>query len=107
MESVRIAALMMAVLSLMGTSQGGEATPDWEAVAVQVLEETPEKAAQTLLDWAETGQTLPEAEVRSFLEERTETAVSSAAFTTVLDAAEDHFWCNTQAQRFDRLWPVE
>ena len=20
--------------------------------------------------------------------------------------AEDHFWCNTQAQRFDKLWPV-
>ena len=20
---------------------------------------------------------------------------------------EDHFWCNTQAQRFDKLWPVE
>ena len=90
MESVRIAALMMAVLSLMGTSQGGEAAPDWEAVAVQVLEETPEKAAQTLLDWAETGQTAPEAEVRPFLEERTETAVSSAAaFATVLDAADD------------------
>lgn len=25
----------------------------------------------------------------------------------VSGAAADHFWCNTQAQRFDRLWPVE
>ena len=24
----------------------------------------------------------------------------------VSGTAEDHFWCNTQAQRFDKLWPV-
>lgn len=24
----------------------------------------------------------------------------------VSGAAEDHFWCNTQAQRFDKLWPA-
>ena len=89
-----MAAVLMAVISLLGIPQGLEADPEitWETVAVQILEEPAETAAQTLLDWAETGQTAPEAEVCSLLEERPETAASSAAaFAAVLDTA-DRLW---------------
>ena len=91
---MQMAAVLMAVISLLGIPQGLEADPEitWETVAVQILEEPAETAAQTLLDWAETGQTAPEAEVCSLLEERPETAASSAAaFAAVLDAA-DRLW---------------
>ena len=85
---MRMAAMLMAVISLLGVPQG-QAEVTWETAAVQILEESPETAAQTLLDWAETGQTAPEADVRSFLEERAETAASAAAaFAAVLDAAD-------------------
>ncbi len=88
---MRMAAMVLAVLSLLGVPQGQEADPEitWGTVTVQILEESPETAARTLLDWAETGQTAPEAEVLSLLEERPETAVSSAAaFAAVLDTAD-------------------
>lgn len=85
---MRMAAMLMAVISLLGVPQG-QAEVTWETAAVQILEESPETAAQTLLDWAETGQTAPEADVRSFLEERAETAAgAAAAFAAVLDAAD-------------------
>ena len=88
---MRMAAMLLAVVSLLGAPQGQRTDPEvtWETAAIQVLEESPETAARTLLDWAETGQTAPEAEVRSFLKERPETAVRAAAsFAAVLDAAD-------------------
>ncbi|HJB30492.1 MAG TPA: hypothetical protein H9781_00470 [Candidatus Oscillibacter excrementavium] len=81
----------MAMITLLGVPQGGgtESEISWETVAVQILEEPPETAARTLLDWAETGRTAPEREVESFLKERTETAAeAAAAFAAVLDAAD-------------------
>lgn len=84
-------AMLMAMITLLGVPQGGgtESEINWETVAVQILEEAPETAGRTLLDWAETGQTAPEREVESFLKERTETAAeAAAAFATVLDAAD-------------------
>ena len=84
-------AMLMAMITLLGVPQGGgtESEISWETVAVQILEEPPETAGRTLLDWAETGQTAPEREVESFLKERTETAAeAAAAFATVLDAAD-------------------
>lgn len=85
---MRMAAMLMAVVSLLGVPQE-QAEVTWETAAVQILEESPETAAQTLLDWAETGQTAPEEDVRSFLEERAETAAgAAAAFAAVLDAAD-------------------
>ena len=84
-------AMLMAMITLLGVPQGGgtESEISWETVAVQILEEPPETAARTLLDWAETGRTAPEREVESFLKERTETAAeAAAAFATVLDAAD-------------------
>ena len=88
---MRMAAMVLAVLSLLGVPQGQEADPEitWGTVTVQILEESPETAARTLLDWAETGRTAPEREVESFLKERTETAAeAAAAFAAVLDAAD-------------------
>lgn len=84
-------AMLMAMITLLGVPQGGgtESEISWETVAVQILEEPPETAARTLLDWAETGRTAPEREVESFLKERTETAAeAAAAFAAVLDAAD-------------------
>lgn len=84
-------AMLMAMITLLGVPQGGgtESEISWETVAVQILEEPPETAGRTLLDWAETGQTAPEREVESFLKERTETAAeAAAAFAAVLDAAD-------------------
>lgn len=59
-------------------------------VAVQVLEETPETAARTLLDWAGSGQTIPEEDVvLALLEEmEAEPAASAVAFAAVLDRAD-------------------
>ena len=84
-------AMLMAMITLLGVPQGGGTEPEitWETVAVKILEEPPETAARTLLDWAETGRTAPEREVESFLKERTETAAeAAAAFAAVLDAAD-------------------
>lgn len=88
---MQMVAMLMAMITLLGVPQGGgtESEISWETVAVQILEEPPETAARTLLDWAETGRTAPEREVESFLKERTETAAeAAAAFATVLDAAD-------------------
>ena len=88
---MRMTAILMAVLSLLGVPQGGGREPEitWETVAAQVLEEPPDTAAQTLLEWAETGQTAPEAEVESFLKGQAEPAAeAAAAFAAVLDAAD-------------------
>lgn len=88
---MQMVAMLMAMITLLGVPQGGgtESEISWETVAVQILEEPPETAGRTLLDWAETGQTAPEREVESFLKERTETAAeAAAAFATVLDAAD-------------------
>lgn len=51
---MRMAALLMAMIALLGSPQGEGTVSEttWEMVAVQVLEETPETAARTLLDWA-------------------------------------------------------
>lgn len=88
---MQMVAMLMAMITLLGVPQGGgtELEINWETVAVQILEEPPETAGRTLLDWAETGQTAPEREVESFLKERTETAAeAAAAFAAVLDAAD-------------------
>ena len=86
---MRVAVIMMAMLSLLGVPQGQGAGISWETAAGEILEERADTAARTLLEWAETGRPAPEAEVRSFLEERTETAAdSAAAFAAVLDAAD-------------------
>lgn len=88
---MQMVAMLMAMITLLGVPQGGgtESEISWETVAVQILEEPPETAGRTLLDWAETGQTAPEREVESFLKERTETAAeAAAAFAAVLDAAD-------------------
>lgn len=88
---MQMVAMLMAMITLLGVPQGGgtESEISWETVAVQILEEPPETAGRTLLDWAGAGQTAPEREVESFLKERTETAAeAAAAFTAVLDAAD-------------------
>ena len=88
---MQMVAMLMAMITLLGVPQGGgtESEISWETVAVQILEEAPETAGRTLLDWAETGQTAPEREVESFLKGRTETAAeAAAAFAAVLDAAD-------------------
>ena len=53
-DNMRMAALLMAMIALLGSPQGEGTVSEttWETVAVQVLEETPETAARTLLDWA-------------------------------------------------------
>ena len=87
-----MAAMLMAVLSLLAVPQGQGTDPGitWETVAVQVLEESPETAARTLVDWARSGQTAPEEDaVLALLEEMgAEPAASAAAFDAVLDAAD-------------------
>ena len=62
---MRMAALLMAMIALLGSPQGEGTVSEttWETVAVQVLEETPETAARTLLDWAGSGQTILEEDV--------------------------------------------
>lgn len=88
---MQMVAMLMAMITLLGVPKGGgtESEINWETVAVQILEEAPETAGRTLLDWAETGQTAPEREVESFLKERTETAAeAAAAFAAVLDVAD-------------------
>lgn len=84
--------MLMAVLSLLAVPQGQGTDPGitWETVAVQVLEESPETAARTLVDWARSGQTAPEEDaVLALLEEMgAEPAASAAAFDAVLDAAD-------------------
>ncbi len=90
---MRVAAMLMAMISLLGGPQVQRAVSQeitWETVAVQVLEEPPETAAQTLLDWAGSGQEAPaEDAVPAFLEEmKAEPTVSAAAFAAVLDAAD-------------------
>ena len=67
-----MAAMLMAVISLLAVPQGQGTDPGitWETVAVQVLEESPETAARTLVDWARSGQTAPEEDaVLALLEE--------------------------------------
>ena len=87
-----MAAMLMAVISLLAVpqGQGTDPGPSWETVAAQVLEESPETAARTLLDWARSGQTAPEEDaVLALLEEMgAEPAASAAAFDAVLDAAD-------------------
>ena len=83
-----MAAMLMAVLSLLAVPQGQGTDPGitWETVAVQVLEESPETAARTLVDWARSGQTAPEEDaVLALLEEM---GAEPAAFDAVLDAAD-------------------
>ena len=88
---MRMAALLMAMIALLGSPQGEGTVSEttWETVAVQVLEETPETAARTLLDWAGSGQTIPEEDVvLALLEEmEAEPAASAVAFAAVLDRA--------------------
>ena len=69
---MQMVAMLMAMITLLGVPQGGgtESEISWETVAAEILEEPPETAARTLLDWAKTGQTAPETEVESFLEAR-------------------------------------
>ena len=86
-----MAAMLLTVISLLGVPPGQEADPGitWETVAGQVLEESPETAARTLLDWAEAGASAPPQEVGALLEARTETTAEAAAsFAAVLDAAD-------------------
>lgn len=87
-----MAVMLMTVLSLLAVPQGQGTDPGitWETVAVQVLEESPETAARTLVDWARSGQTAPEEDaVLALLEEMgVEPAASAAAFDAVLDAAD-------------------
>lgn len=87
-----MAAMLIAVISLLAVPQGQGTDPGitWETVAVQVLEESPETAARTLVDWARSGQTAPEEDaVLALLEEMgAEPAASAAAFDAVLDAAD-------------------
>lgn len=82
----------MAMIALLGSPQGEGTVSEttWETVAVQVLEETPETAARTLLDWAGSGQTIPEEDVvLALLEEmEAEPAASAVAFAAVLDRAD-------------------
>ncbi|MFR6095430.1 MAG: hypothetical protein ACLUIW_08825 [Dysosmobacter welbionis] len=82
----------MAMIALLGSPQGEGTVSEttWEMVAVQVLEETPETAARTLLDWAGSGQTIPEEDVvLALLEEmEAEPAASAVAFAAVLDRAD-------------------
>lgn len=89
---MRMAALLMAMIALLGSPQGEGTVSEttWEMVAVQVLEETPETAARTLLDWAGSGQTIPEEDVvLALLEEmEAEPAASAVAFAAVLDRAD-------------------
>lgn len=87
-----MAVMLMTVLSLLAVPQGQGTDPGitWETVAVQVLEESPETAARTLVDWARSGQTAPEEDaVLALLEEMgAKPAASAAAFDAVLDAAD-------------------
>lgn len=89
---MRMAALLMAMIALLGSPQGEGTVSEttWETVAVQVLEETPETAARTLLDWAGSGQTILEEDVvLALLEEmEAEPAASAVAFAAVLDRAD-------------------
>ena len=88
---MRAMAMLMAVFSLLGTPQDQRTDPEvtWETAAIQVLEESPETAARTLLDWAKTGETAPEAELLALLEAQETDAVTAAAtFAAVLDTAD-------------------
>lgn len=87
---MRIVAVVMALLTVLGSPPDRTVSADWETVAIQILEETPETAAQTLLNWAGTRQTAPEADaVLSLLEERPEEpAAAAAALAAVLDMAD-------------------
>lgn len=88
---MRMAAMLMAMITLLGVPQGGgtESEINWETVAVQILEDPPETAARTLLDWAASGASAPPQGVEDLLEARTETAAeTAAAFAAVLDAAD-------------------
>ena len=51
---MQMVAMLMAMITLLGVPQGGgtESEISWETVAVQILEEPPETAARTLLDWS-------------------------------------------------------
>lgn len=86
-----MAAMLLAVISLLGVPQDQRTDPEitWETAAVQVLEESPETAARTLLDWAASGASAPSQAVEDLLEARTETAAeAAAAFAAVLDTAD-------------------
>lgn len=86
-----MAAMLMAMITLLGVPQGGgtESEINWETVAVQILEDPPETAARTLLDWAASGASAPPQGVEDLLEARTETAAeTAAAFAAVLDAVD-------------------
>lgn len=86
-----MAAMLLAVISLLGVPQDQRTDSEitWETAAVQVLEESPETAARTLLDWAASGASAPSQAVEDLLEARTETAAeAAAAFAAVLDTAD-------------------
>ena len=104
---MRMAALLMAMIALLGSPQGEGTVSEttWETVAVQVLEETPETAARTLLDWAGSGQTIPEEDVvLALLEEmEAEPAASAVAFAAVLDRADSPFPHGLFGSRHRRL----
>ena len=88
---MRAMAMLMAVFSLLGTPQDQRTDPEvtWETAAIQVLEESPETAARTLLDWTKTGETAPEAELLALLEaQETDAVTAAAAFAAVLDTAD-------------------
>ena len=88
---MRAMAMLMAVFSLLGAPQDQRTDPEvtWETAAIQVLEESPETAARTLLDWAKTGETAPEAELLALLEaQETDAVTAAAAFAAVLDTAD-------------------
>ena len=88
---MRAMAMLMAVFSLLGAPQNQRTDPEvtWETAAIQVLEESPETAARTLLDWAKTGETAPEAELLALLEaQETDAVTAAAAFAAVLDTAD-------------------
>ena len=88
---MRAMAMLMAVFSLLGAPQDQRTDPEvtWETAAIQVLEESPETAARTLLDWTKTGETAPEAELLALLEaQETDAVTAAAAFAAVLDTAD-------------------
>ena len=59
---MRMAALLMAMIALLGSPQGEGTVSEttWETVAVQLRDETPETAARTHLHKAGSGQTIPQ-----------------------------------------------
>lgn len=88
---MRMTAILMAVLSLLGSPRaaGRNRTSPGRPWRRKVLEEPPTRRPRRCWNGAETGQTAPEAEVESFLKGQAEPAAeAAAAFAAVLDAAD-------------------